>query len=122
MLTEFPSSHQFFMSRLEKLASAVRETSVSRHNRDPIEGPPSTAQYNSAVMVRGVLGRETQLGDIRMILFFFFRLVRRSFSEKIYSAIWFSDRCFKFKISKRQETATRIKINLSLVVPQGLFP
>ena len=42
---------------LEKLTLAVWETSVSRHNRDPIKDSPYTPQYNSAVMVLGVPAR-----------------------------------------------------------------
>ena len=32
---------------------AVRETSVFRHNRDAVKGPPSTPQYDIAVMYGG---------------------------------------------------------------------
>ena len=43
-------------SRLEKMGSAVRETTVSRHNGVPIKGTTLIPQYDSAVMVRGLGG------------------------------------------------------------------
>ena len=41
-------------AKTEKNVSAVRETSVSRHNSYPIVVPPLTPQYNFSVIVRGV--------------------------------------------------------------------
>ena len=47
----------FRESGLVKTTSAVRETSVSRHNQGRIKGPPYTSQYDSTVVVQGF--RET---------------------------------------------------------------
>ena len=41
-------------SRLEKISSAIRDTSVSRHNGGLIDGTSWTPQYHSVVMVRGI--------------------------------------------------------------------
>ena len=43
-------------TRLNKLTSAVRETSVSRHIIRSIEGPPETSHYHSALFVWGIVG------------------------------------------------------------------
>ena len=71
---------------------AVRETSVSRHNGGPVEGPPQTSQYNSAVMVRGIsegLSIEGSLNwgasqtAIRLIVVVFAALALMGFNCKV---------------------------------------
>ena len=63
-----------------KLPFAIRETSVSWHNRGPIKDSPEDAQYDSAVMHGGLnfspmMPREASLLDSKYEIFFQFGLI-----------------------------------------------
>ena len=44
------------MAKLVKLTYTVREVGVSRHNGGPINSPPETPQYDTAVMYEDIQG------------------------------------------------------------------